>query len=270
MDMTNKHKARQILTATLKVSDTTNPLIRVKYTDRSKDATAPKPYCTMIVDNNGDSGSSKLIVKLRVGASSTSYDEYQFSATGVVVANASADSVTNYTCTTLASLVASMNLVDGIFCARVDGPADYTLDSDDFIDQTDTRLGPFFLDTFHRDVSENSTYSCRIGVPSDAFGKLGNGSVEIVFVRAYLNNGAGTDTDTTLKISRDPSDSASDEVELPFTRAIADAAWVDAFSFGAQECGPVFQGPLLVEVTSAASTVAADGVVMVGYRSVEY
>lgn len=263
-----------IRTEVLALSDTTCPLLRISYTDISKDATAPKPYCSMQIDLNG-SGDTKLLVCLMIGASATSYECYQFSAksTGVadpgIGAGAVDSSPTHAQCTTLGALVTALNAIDGVTAGRLHAPADYSLDTNDFVDMTvatGTRVGPLALEVLFKDAGEVKTCARRIGFPQDAQGKIQRGMLELVRIVGYCNSDSGTDC--VFKVSYDPDEvDATKEVELGLTRYIPDAAWTTLWDFST--AGQFYQGPLLIEVTSTSSMEEATTKVNIDFRNAE-
>ena len=268
--MNENYGKMPVRVAQIQLSDTTNPLLRIQYVAKDKTPETPNDYSTITIAATGSS-TSKLLVTLKIGeknalntdlnvAASTTYE---FSASGVAVASGATEATT----TTLGALVDALNAIDGVVAERLNAPADYSLDTDDFAALSETRIGPLFKEVLYKDADQVLTSAVRFGIPNDIKGKVGAGSMEILFIRAYVNS--NSDTDCTFKLSRDPTSGAggaSDEVELPFTRYVPDAAWTELFDL--HECPPVFQGPLLAEVT-ATSSMATTVNVLIGYRSVE-
>ncbi len=250
-------------------ADTACPVMRLNFTDRSKNAETPNQYCTVQIDANG-SGGSKFIMFVNIGASSTDYDQWQFSAyaTGVTDPDgvASGTSLVHTQCTTLKALIKAVRaLCEGVTINRLHAPADMTLDNDDWIDTSKFRLGGLFKEIGYRDVSELLTFAYRIGVPEDVFGKVGAGKLNVVRIVGYANS--NSDTDCELKISRDPDDvDEADETELSYTRKIPDAAITTLWD---ETDGVVCeQGPLLIEVT-ATTSLAANAYVNFTYQNAE-
>lgn len=270
-DMAND--SRPIRTAFLDFQDSKNGLIRLKFNDISKDAENPNDYAGVLIDHNG-SDDSKLIVFVNVGASATDYTQYQFSAaaSGVTDPSGVDASPTHTQCADVGALVDALNALRdsdvGIWATRLHAPADYSLDTDDFITQTEARISPFFTEMLYKDVSEVKTSAFRLGVPEDVNGKVGNGNIEIVRIVGFANSNSATDC--VFKISRDPTEGAggeADEVELAYTRYVPDNAITELYDF--HEAPPVERGPLLIEITS--TTTLTDGAyVRFAYRSAEY
>jgi hypothetical protein len=121
------------------------------------------------------------------------------------------------------------------------------------------------VDTLYKDASEVLTAAVRIGVPMSANHKIGRGNIKICRVVGYADSASATDC--VLKISRDPNEvSASDEVELAYTRYVPDAAITELYDFS--NAPVVEQGPILVEIT-ATSSLAAGAYVIVAYQNAE-
>ena len=265
--------SRPIRTAFLDFQDSKNGLLRLKWNDISKTASSPKPYATVTIDHNA-SDDSKLILLLNIGASATDYSQYQFSAyaTGITDPGGIDSSPTHTQVLTLGALVDALNLLQdsdiGIYASRLHAPADYSLDTDDFITQAVARISPFFTEMLYKDVSEVLTAAYRMGVPEDASGKVGRGRFEIVRVTAFANSNSATDC--VYKLSYDPTEGsggASDEVEQAFTRYVPDNAITEMLD--EHEAPTVFKGPILVEIT-ATSSLAAAAYVRIAYRNAEY
>ena len=108
MDVLNKD--RDVRTAELNFADDKNALIRVKFNDISKTAETPDEYAAISIDPNG-SDDSKLILFLNIGASSTDYDQFQFSAAAAAVTdpNGVDASPTHAQVTTLGALITAVN-----------------------------------------------------------------------------------------------------------------------------------------------------------------
>lgn len=265
--------ARPIRTAVLDFNDSKNGLIRMKFNDIAKDAENPNNYAAVTWDHNG-SDDTKLILLLDIGASASDYSQYQFSAAAAAVSDPGGvdASPTHTQCADVGALVDALNALQasdiGVYAARLHGPADYSLDTDDFITQAAARLSPLFTEMLYKDVSEVLTGAFRLGVPEDANGKVGRGNIEIVRIVGFANSDSATDC--TLKLSYDPTEGAAgeeDEVELGYTRYIPDNAITELYDF--HEAPPVERGPVLVEMT-AATSLAAAAYVRISYRNAEY
>ncbi len=269
-------------TAQLILSDTTNALLRIMFKDITKAAAdASNDYHTITADNNG-SDASKLIILINVGVSATNYTQYQFSAAAAAVADPSGidASPTHTQVTTLGALIKAVNALNspvtqpggaagsevGITVRRLHAPADYSLDSNDFIDIAETAIPPRFTEMLFKDASEVLTSAFRLGVPDNVNGKLGKGRIELIKAVALVNSNSGTDC--TFKISYDPNDeSAADEVELAYTRLVPDATITTLFD--EHHSPAVVDGPVLIEITATVS-MAVNAYVRTQYRSSEY
>ena len=255
--------------AKLDFNDSKNALLRLKYVDASEDPSSPKPFCRLTIDNNASSGTSRLILLLDIGASSTDYEQYQFSYAGVAitdpngVATTAASTIHAVTTTDLGALIDALNAVDGITAYRLNAPADYSLNTDDFLDLASVGVGQKFYDCLYKDVSEVLTAAIRIGIPEE----YDHGALKIVKIIGYANS--NSDTDCVLKISTDPTDGAAgenDEVELAFGRYVPDAAITTLWDHSTAPV--VVQGPILVEIT-ATTSLAAGAYVIVEYQTAE-
>ena len=265
--------SRPIRTAFLDFQDSKNGSLRLKWNDIEKTASSPKPYATVTIDHNASDG-TKLIILLNIGASASDYTQYQFSAyaTGITDPGGIDSTPTHKQVLTLGALVDALNALQdsdiGIYATRLHAPADYSLDTDDFITQAEARISPFFTEMLYKDANEVKTSAFRMGVPEDANGKVGRGRIEIVRVVAFANSNSATDC--VFKMSYDPTEGsggADDEVELAYTRYVPDNAITELYDF--HEAPPVEKGPVLVEIT-ATSSLAAAAYVRIAYRNAEY
>ena len=266
--MYQANPSRVVRAANMKLADTSNPLLRLSWKDISKVAGTPNDYATITIDNDA-STDSKVMLILNLGASSSDYSQYQFSAyaTGITDPGSIDDSPTHTQCTTLGALVAAINAVDGMTCRRLHAPADYSFDTDDFVDLTETKLPHLFGEYLYKDASEVLTMAYRLGVPEDINGYVGAGRLEFIRANAYVNSDSATDC--IFKMSYDPSETdATDEVELGYTRYIPDSAWTELFDF--TDMPHVLNGPVLVELTSTTTLTVTTSQCMIGYRSAEY
>jgi hypothetical protein len=275
-----------VRTARLSNVDYNGALLRINYVDRpvttagtAEDASSPKPYCRLNITGIGHSGSNKLCLSLDIGSGDVTakYIQYQFSAyatasTELGSSAGSPSSIVHAQCTTLGALITALNAIPGVSACRLHAPADYSLDTNDFLSYVDPagalasiRLGPDFYDTLYKDQSEVVTFSMRVGVPFDCKGKIGRGKVLLHRIIGYANSASATDC--SLKISRDPDEvDATKEVELAYTRYIPDDAITTLWDFSTE---PVCeQGPLLIEVT-AGTIAAATAWLLVAYSNAE-
>jgi len=258
-------------TVAINLSDTTNPLLRLKFNDIKKSpAETPDAYATYTFDNNG-SDDSKWIMFINIGASSASYSQYQFSAAASGVSDPSAvdSSPTHTQVTTLGALVTAINALQdsdvGLWAGRLHAPADYSLDSDDFIDVAESRIPALFTDILFKDASEVLTSAYRLGNPADAFGQIKNGKFQVHSIQALVNSDSATDCD--FKMSEDPDEGiATNEVELGYTRKVPDNTWTTLWDFTNNPI--VLDGPILFEITSSVS-MAVGAKVLISYKSAE-
>jgi len=267
--LTNPNGARRLRSQTATLSDTECPLLGLKWKDSTdgRDAENGNEYASITIDNNG-SDDSFLIVLLNVGPSSTNYTQYQFSAAAAAVADPSGvdASPTHATVANLGAMIAAINLLQasnvGLYATRLHAPADYALNTNDFIDLAEQDLRAFQTGYLFKDASEVLTVARRIGIPE----ARDHGLMEIVRIVANINSNSATDC--VFRVSRDPNDiSAADEVLLgQYSRNVPDATittlWDDHVA------PSVVEGPVLFEATATVS-MAVDSNFDVGYRSAE-
>ena len=250
----------------LELADDANPLFRIKWVDEGQDAENPDVYAKITVDHNS-SDDTKLIILLNIGASSTDYTQYQFSAyaTGIADPGGIDGSPTHTQVTTLGALITALNLLDGIYAKRLHAPADYSLDTDDFITAAAADLSPLFTEHLYRDADQILTISYRLGVPDNVKGGVGNGNIKIVRAIALIDSNSATDCD--FKISYDPDEvDATKEQELAYSRKVPDNTITELFNY--YENPAVHRGPLLIEATSTAA-MAAGAKLWLHYQSDE-
>jgi hypothetical protein len=262
----SKDECIPVRVANMVFSDTTCPLMRIHFVDKSKDASNPNPYVRLSADANG-SGGTKLVVFLNIGASATDYTQYQFSgyATGVSDPAGVDASPTHTQCTTLKALLKALNAIEGISAHRLHAPADRSLDTDDFIDIASTALGPLWLDTLFADASEVLTCAYRIGIPENINGKIGRGRMELISINSLFTHTTGV-----LQVSYDPDElDESKEELLPYGRALGTTGTITEL-WDLHNDAPVFKGPLLFEVSGAALTASATAAFLtIAYRNYE-
>ena len=216
----------------LQLSDATMPLIEVKYSHvpQAGEATASMATnATIQIAPTSGSGS-----KLRVAVILNERDE---SGSTSVTSTTNLDGATY---TTLGSLITALNAIDGVSARRLNAPADYSLDSDDFVAMAATDIREVWMPMLYKDASEILTTAIRIGIPE----VVDSGRMKLLTVAGTTTG----NTNGTVKISRDPNDeSASDEEEIQsFAQVEAETAYVDDDMVNAA----VYRGPLLIEVTS--------------------
>jgi hypothetical protein len=256
-----------VRTDVMRFADSYAPLLRIQYVDISKDAENPNPYVRISADANGSTG-TKLILLLNIGASASDYTQYQFSAyaTGITDPGGIDASPTHTQCTTLGALIAALNAVDGVVAHRLHAPADYSLDTDDFLDISSTALGPLWLETLYKDASEVLTCAWRLGVPSNINGKVGRGRVELVHINSIFTHTSGT-----FKMSYDPDEEdATKEELLGFNRNLGTTATLtELWNF--HEAPIVQKGPILFEIDGSALTASSTAAYLaIAYRSAEH
>jgi hypothetical protein len=260
----NKNSAQPVRVAELKNIDTSCPLLMIKYEDVSKDASAPADYCSLAFDNNGAHSAADLLVTLRVGtanagrtalsaAASTTYD---FSHAGAVVTSGA----TAVQVSTLGDLVDALNAIDGITAYRLHGNADLSLNTNDFVDMTETQIGAVFQNVLYRDASEYLIFERRIGIPEP----MDHGMIELVEIVASVDSASATDC--VFEILTDPDEGVTTNMEtLPFTRYVPDTTITQLYDF--RQAPQVVQGPILVRITCTSSIAATTAYVRVAYRN---
>ena len=265
--------------ATIKLADGSNPLFRLKFNDVAKGSgETPNNYQNIAIDANG-SDDSKLIIFINIGSSSALFTQYQFSAAAAAVVDpdGNATTITHTQVTTLKALIKAIQALGveanrhtstegiGLWIHRLHAPADYSLDTDDFIDLTQVSMSPKFTDYLYKDASEVLTMAYRLGVPGDINGKIGRGMFEFISAQAYVDSNSATDC--TFKMSYDPDEvDESEEEELGYTRLVPDATHTSLWDF--HENPPVLNGPVLIELTST-SSMAENAQCIINYRSAE-
>jgi hypothetical protein len=235
-------------------ADDENPLLGVFYTSRraDEDPDSPKPYCSIQVDADG-SDDSKLIVLVNIGASATSYDQYQFSssASGITDPDGNDASPTHTQVTTLGALIDELNDVSGLSAYRLHAISSLSIDSDDFIDLDKTRVGgpASVLKCLYMDVSEHDTLYYRIGIPEHSSG-LGGSFLEIESLEASINVDSGTGT---LKLEVDPDETSTSNMKTVVYR---DNLVDDTLTtiIDRDDAYPVVQGPILITVSGTSLT----------------
>jgi hypothetical protein len=250
-------------------ADTSNPLLRLKFLDRSTGADAPSSpdeYHAIEIINNG-STDNRLIVFLNIGPSSTDYTQNQFSAGAVAVSDPSSvdASPTHTQCATLGALIEAMNGVDGMYVNRLHAPADLSLDTDDFITLAEEDINAQWGEYLYQDVSEVLTFARRFGVPDNVNGEIGAGQLKLIGIQAFCNSGGATDC--IIVVSRDPDETDATEEEELWRDYVADASVDPVFDEHEEPMSIV--GPVLVEVI-ATTSLAANAWFRARYRSVEY
>ena len=183
-DLEQKLIKRVLLTAT------DNPMLQIAVRDDSKAGASPAnpsgtstlttaPYKTIQIAAAGSSGGN-VIVYLNIGASSASYKQYQFSYSGVAVADpdsvATGANIIATATTTLGALVAALRsvpLMDGrpgntVEAYRLNAPAGFALNTAlmTALAKTDLPGMAYPLKTMYRSTA-CLTASGRVGFPQD-------------------------------------------------------------------------------------------------------
>lgn len=256
-----------IRTAVMRFNDSYCPLLRIQYVDIGKDPENPNQYVRLSADADGSTG-SKLIVLLNIGPSSSDYTQYQFSAyaTGISDPGGIDSTPTHTQCADLGALIAALNAIDGVVAHRLHAPADYSLDTNDFIDISSTVLGPLWLETLYKDASEVLTCAYRLGVPENINGKIGRGRVELIHINSIFTHTSGT-----FKMSYDPDEEDESKEELlGFNRSLGTTATLTEL-WNWHEAPIVQKGPILFEVDAAALTASSTAAYLaIAYRSAEH
>lgn len=268
-----------VRTVELQLADTKNPLFKLMWNDIKKgNGESPNNYAAIEIDANG-SDASKLIIFLNIGVSATDYSQYQYSAAAAGVTDPSAvdSSPTHTQVTTLGALIKAINSLGvdankftgtdpiGLWAHRLHAPADYTLDTDDFIDLAEERITKNFSDYLYKDASEVLTTAFRLGNPQEVNGKCGRGKIEIVSIQALVDS--ASETDCVFKMSQDVDElDATKEIELGFTKNVPDGVWSTLHDFSN---APIVQeGPILFEITATVSMVVG-AKCLINYKSAE-
>jgi len=252
--MQNKSVISEVRTKVITLSDTTMPLLRLWYSMGPQAGESPSTlvnYHTVTISPT-TSSASKLLVTLKIGKgngtdgsagtdlSSAASTTYEFSASGVAVAAGATATAT----TTLGALVDALNDIPGVVAYRLNAPADYSLDTDDFASLTETDITPKPMDILYKDASEIYTTAVRIGVPE----AMDSGRMKLLHVGGTVTGA----TSGTITISRDPTDGegGADDEELYISETLVNTTNTDYVNENILEAS-VYRGPLLIEVTSS-------------------
>jgi len=244
----------EVRSATIRATDTSNPLLAIRWNNKGKDASDPLYKATITIQPTSGTG-SKLRIVLK---------EYEQNPTTGAVTARTTTNLDGATYTTLGALVAAINAIDGFKAYRLHAAADYSLNSDDFIALSETAIRPLVLqEVLYRDASSftaaAANWAVRVGVP-EAFD---GGKIKLLFVKANVDS----DTDCTIRISTDPSETDATKEILRFTRAVPDATQTDLYDF--HQNPVVIRGPVLVELISTAGIVENAAELIVTYQSCE-
>ena len=266
----NENAVRRRRSAQVAFTDTSAPLFKLKY-NNPRTGEAPQTtanHCYITIEPTGSS-TSKFICYVDIGSSATVYDQWQFAGGGTVQADPQSNSPTivfNVT-TTLGAMLQKIDELlasKGIETVRLNAPADYALETDDFIALAVTRVSTDYVECGYKDASEVLTFAMRLGIPETQ----DNGNIGIAKVVCTSAAGSTTDAALSFKISRDPNKySASDEVEHGVYAAagLTKEAANTVIDNTAHDRPAVLQGPLLLEFTGTTFAAAAGTLIDVFY-----
>lgn len=257
----NPASAQEAIDFKAVLADDKQPLLMIQYRETGSDPESVNDYASLTVNPTGSSA-SKLSVVIKVGTTSSVYTQYEFAAAATGVT----DTDTFAQCTDLGALVDAINDLTGFNCWRLHAPADYSLDSDDFIALSETELNNVPSEYLYRDASEVANLYHRIGVPREK----DNGRVELIRLKYKID--ASAVGDCSVKLYRDPTDGAggeNDEVEL--AQGIDELAADDTETemFNEYESPAIERGPILIKAEDD-SSMAVNSYVKGQYRSAEY
>jgi len=271
-------------TALLHVDDSVNPLLRLKWADKKMSnvemlADGDHQYAAVTIDGNG-SGDTKFIMFLDIGDSVADYTQYQFSAytAGVTDPLGVDASPTHTQCTTLKALINALNALRvspgiGIWASRLHAPADFSLDQDDMMDLSVTRLGQIqghdilYKDATNWVAASTLEWYYRLGIPDNINLQVGAGRMNLHGFRAFVNSNSATDC--VFSVHYDPTDNdEDDEVELAYTRYVPDASWTDLWS-NLMQVAAVEEGPLLIKIVCTTTLTEGTAKVQIHYSSAE-
>lgn len=257
----NPASAQKAIDFKASLADDEQPLLKIQYREVGSDPEDVDDYASITISPSGSSA-SKLSVVIKVGSDSSTYTQYEFAA----AASGVTDTDTFTQCADLGALVDEINDLTGFNCWRLHAPADYSLDSDDFIALSETEINNVPSEYLYRDASEVKTLYHRIGVPREK----DYGCVELIRLKYKLD--ASSAANCTLSLVRDPTDGAggeSDEVDLAFGANPIAADDTETELFNEYESPAIERGPILIKVADTTS-LAANSYVKGQYRSAEY
>jgi len=208
--------------AKLEMSDTTQPMIQVRYI--GDDDTH-----TIALDNNGGGSTDALLVTITDDSGATTFD---------------VDGA-DETAATIQAVVDGINALTDWEARRYNAPSDYTTDSNDFIDIAATDVPRTFTNYLYRDADQVFVSAVRLSNPET--GDLGD--IELALIQGNATYGSGV---ATITVSTDPGPSASEESLVYSKLAAATTVESDIFD-GLTSGAPLrVKGPVLVEMTSTA------------------
>ena len=228
----------RVRTTNVQLSDTTMPLLQVRF--NGGDDTH-----TIAFDNNGGGSTDALLVSLVDDSGTTTFD---------------VDGA-DETAATIGALVDGINAVSGWDARRFNAPADYSTNSNDFIDLAATSVSHNWTNLLYKDASEVLVSAARIGTPTCE----DRNGVQLLRIEGYADVGAAS----TIRISEDPKTSDATAEVLLLQKAITDAAETEYYDWSQDtSVAPVFRGPVLVEVVGA-SSLATDLSIRVMWRQAD-
>lgn len=215
-------------TTTLGMSDTTQPLIQVRYIGDDD---------THTIAIDADGSASELLITL--------------------TDDGGAHTVIGNTTTTLQGCVDAINAftdADGLTkweARRYNAPADYDTGTAAFIDHTASDVPRTFTNYLQRDASAVLVSSVRLSNPETGDA----GDIQLALIQGNATYASGA---VTVKVSQDPG-AASEEVTV--YSKVAAATTVESDILNAFAAGGAYlrvKGPVLVEVTGSAALAACD------------
>lgn len=239
--MEPKSIVNEIRVDRIQLSDTTQPLLAIRYNRASVAGDLPTEQVrnvTIAIDPTGG-GSSKLrvvITKQVVDENGDAGTDLTYTYDGVTGGSGTVTAVT----ATLAALVEELNKIPGITAWALNALGSYSLATDDFITVAATDIPPTFMQTLYKDASEIYTSAVRIGIPE----VRDSGRMKILGVAGTLTGA----TSGTVKVYRDDPDRTGDPVEL-FSFAMVNSTETAYMDYNILEA-PTVQGPIVVVLSS--------------------
>ena len=214
--------------AKAEMSDTTQALIQVRYV--GDDDTH-----TIALDNNGGGSTDALLVTITDDSGATTFDVDGADETAADVQ----------------AVVDGINALTDWEARRYNAPADYTTDSNDFIDLAATDVPRTFTNFIYRDESEVLTSVLRLSNPETG----DEGDIEIGLVQGNATYASGA---VTVTVSQDQGVTAAEE-SLVYSK-VAAATTVESDIFDGINSGSPLRvkGPVLVEVVGSAALADCD------------
>ena len=251
MTMLNRSVIDEVRIDKIALSDTTQPLLEIKYTvpmAAGEFPTSQPGRCSYAIDNNGGGGS---LFRMTVTVANTDQTGTAAASTSYVYDGAASGSGTVTAVTaTLGELVDELAQIPGIEVYRRNAPADYSLATNDFVDVTTADIGSIPQDILFKDASEIFTSAVRIGIPEPQ----DRGRIKLLGISGTCTGA----TAGTLKVYVDPSETSADDAEeaLSFVLSTTEKEYLNGGDGYTVDSAPVFRGPLLVVATSNDLTAA--------------